>query len=137
MKPDIVFFGEDLPRKYHAHLRGDVYKADLLLVMGTSLQVAPVSLIPDWVDCPRVLMNRERVGNFHSKRGDLIFTGDCDEAVLLLARDLGWEKELLELNESTKIIPKKQERKGESADNKEDEKKKKSEEDAKAAGKEE
>lgn len=42
VKPDIVFFGENLPARFHASLKGDVKKTDLVLVMGTSLQVAPV-----------------------------------------------------------------------------------------------
>jgi NAD-dependent deacetylase sirtuin 3 len=38
VKPDIVFFGEDLPEKYFLHSK-DFPKADLLIIMGTSLQV--------------------------------------------------------------------------------------------------
>lgn len=115
VKPDIVFFGEDLPNTFHTLLPKDIKNADLLMIMGTSLQVAPVSLIPEMVRCKRVLVNRERVGNLDEKmRGDLIYTGDCDTAVLLLSRLLGWEDELLKLNESTKI------RKEEEDGNKED-----------------
>ena len=43
VKPDIVFFGESLPPRYHRLVRQDTKKADLLLVMGTcelSLSVA-------------------------------------------------------------------------------------------------
>lgn len=45
VKPDIVFFGEDLPEKFHTLLPKDVRQADLLLVMGTSLLV--VSFVHD------------------------------------------------------------------------------------------
>lgn len=38
VKPDVVFFGEDLPEKYFLHTK-DFPKADLLIIMGTSLQV--------------------------------------------------------------------------------------------------
>ena len=38
VKPDIVFFGEDLPRKFYYYLR-DFPMADMLIVMGTSLEV--------------------------------------------------------------------------------------------------
>lgn len=38
VKPDVVFFGEDLPQKYFLHAK-DFPKADLLVIMGTSLQV--------------------------------------------------------------------------------------------------
>lgn len=41
MKPDIVFFGEDLPPRF-AELRGpDFEESDCLLVLGTSLKVGP------------------------------------------------------------------------------------------------
>ncbi len=35
VKPDIVFFGESLPPKFHSLVRQDTKRADLLLVMGT------------------------------------------------------------------------------------------------------
>jgi NAD-dependent SIR2 family protein deacetylase len=35
VKPDIVFFGENLPTRFHRLVRQDTKKADLLLVMGT------------------------------------------------------------------------------------------------------
>lgn len=44
VKPDVVFFGEDLPQKYFLHTK-DFPKADLLIIMGTSLQVNIQNLI--------------------------------------------------------------------------------------------
>ncbi|MBN3306501.1 SIR3 deacetylase, partial [Amia calva] len=38
VKPDVVFFGEDLPQKFCLYSK-DFPKADLLIVMGTSLQI--------------------------------------------------------------------------------------------------
>lgn len=105
MKPDIVFFGEGLPDRYMRLLPRDLDEADLLLIMGTSLMVAPVSMIPDLVDdtCKRVLLNRERVGHFHDEERDAIHEGDCDDSVRTIAKLLDWEEELLELNASTQI----------------------------------
>uniref|UniRef100_A0A672R374 Si:dkey-103i16.6 n=1 Tax=Sinocyclocheilus grahami TaxID=75366 RepID=A0A672R374_SINGR len=37
VKPNVVFFGEDLPEKYFQHAE-DFPKADLLMIMGTSLK---------------------------------------------------------------------------------------------------
>lgn len=37
-KPDIVFFGEPLPARFLLHL-ADFPMADLLLILGTSLEV--------------------------------------------------------------------------------------------------
>jgi len=46
LKPDIVFFGEDLPDEFHDNLDRDKHECDLLLVIGSSLRVRPVSSIP-------------------------------------------------------------------------------------------
>ncbi len=35
VKPDIAFFGEAMPSKYHRMVKQDMKKADLLIVMGT------------------------------------------------------------------------------------------------------
>lgn len=40
VKPDIVFFGEALPQRFLLHVV-DFPTADLLLILGTSLQVGP------------------------------------------------------------------------------------------------
>ena len=46
MKPDIVFFGEGLPEEFHQQMEQDKEHCDLLIVMGSSLKVRPVALIP-------------------------------------------------------------------------------------------
>jgi len=98
VKPDIVFFGEGLPDRFHSLLPHDRRKADCCLILGTSLQVAPVSMIPDMVqgNCKRILFNREHVGtlNLQRKDRDVFQEGDCDDTIRLLARLLGWEDEL-------------------------------------------
>jgi NAD-dependent SIR2 family protein deacetylase len=110
VKPDIVFFGEGMPDRFSRLLPDDLEEADLLLIMGTSLMVAPVSMIPNMVDdaCKRVLLNRERVGDLHDEERDVIHEGDCDDSVRTIARLLNWEEELLKLNASTLIKHKKE-----------------------------
>lgn len=118
VKPDIVFFGEGLPSRFHRLLKPDMTKADLLIVLGTSLMVAPVSMIPEMVDrqkCKRVLLNRELVGNLdlagkknkHNKKlqQDIFQKGDCDDSIVTLSQLLGWHDELKELHEKTKVKP--------------------------------
>ena len=34
----------------------------------------------------------------------MFHAGDCDETISLLCRLLGWEEELIELNESTRVM---------------------------------
>lgn len=71
VKPDIVFFGEDLPARFGALVKGDCREADALIVMGTSLTVAPVCTTPSMVPatCPRLLINRDAV-NVESAEAD-------------------------------------------------------------------
>ena len=64
VKPDIVFFGENLPDRFHSLWKHDTGAADLCLVLGTSLQVAPVSQLPDLVVNPL-----GRLGNAVDDRG--------------------------------------------------------------------
>jgi NAD-dependent SIR2 family protein deacetylase len=88
---------------------------DLLIVMGTSLQVQPFAGLVEYpdIDCPRILINREKVGEVPSRRGffergtskgrgfdfseegkrDVLFLGDCDEGVRQLCEHLEWELE--------------------------------------------
>jgi NAD-dependent SIR2 family protein deacetylase len=102
VKPDIVFFGEGLPKKFHNSLREDLEKADMVLILGTSLQVAPVSMIPDMVSdkCKRVLLNRELVGDLDLEDSDrdVFYAGDCDDTILKLAALLDWQEDLQEWN---------------------------------------
>ena len=46
IKPDIVFFGESLPELFHQRMAKDKDVCDLLIVIGSSLKVRPVALIP-------------------------------------------------------------------------------------------
>jgi len=64
VKPDIVFFGESLPRRFFQLYREDFRRCDLLIVMGTSLQVHPFAgLIDEVADhVPRLLFNLEPAG---------------------------------------------------------------------------
>ena len=39
VKPDIVFFGEGLPERFHTLIEEDFDKCDLCITMGTSLYV--------------------------------------------------------------------------------------------------
>jgi NAD-dependent histone deacetylase SIR2 len=95
VKPDIVFFGEQLPAIFRARQHYPAM-ADLALVMGTSLQVHPFAGLPDSVleDVPRALFNMERVGNLGTSADDVLFLGDCDSGVRELADALGWRDEL-------------------------------------------
>ncbi|EGW33530.1 uncharacterized protein SPAPADRAFT_50403 [Spathaspora passalidarum NRRL Y-27907] len=88
IKPDIVFFGEDLPKKFHRNLHSDVKSCDLVLVIGTSLKVEPVASIIDKVPrrVPRVLINKDPIPD---RDFDLSLIGYCDDIVSYLVQGLG------------------------------------------------
>lgn len=47
VKPDIVFFGEMLPDRFHTLIERDFPQADLLIIMGSSLVVQPFASLVD------------------------------------------------------------------------------------------
>lgn len=95
VKPDIVFFGEQLPSIFYEN-RSVPATADLMLVLGTSLTVHPFASLPMMAmgGVPRVLFNQERVGDMGTRPDDVVCLGDCDSGVRKLAKELGWEDEL-------------------------------------------
>lgn len=103
VKPEIVFFGEQLPENFHRN-KNLPREADLCIVMGTSLTVQPFASLPGLCGehIPRVLINLERVGGFGSRADDVLLLGDCDTGVRKLATALGWEQELESLWTATK-----------------------------------
>lgn len=102
VKPDIVFFGEQLPNVFHRN-RGLPSRADLCIVMGTSLTVQPFASLPSLCseNVPRLLLNSERVGDLGCRADDVLLLGHCDDGVRKLASALGWEAELETLWSST------------------------------------
>ncbi|VDO51036.1 unnamed protein product [Schistosoma margrebowiei] len=90
LKPDIVFFGEGLSNEFHDSLSNDIKQTDLVLVIGSSLKVRPVSHIPNAVprQVPQILINREPLSNHDF---DVELLGDCDIIVSELCHRLGWE----------------------------------------------
>ncbi|PVI08444.1 SIR2-domain-containing protein [Periconia macrospinosa] len=90
MKPDITFFGEQLPNDFFDRLKEhDREKVDLVVVMGTSMKVAPVSEIPNFLpqDVPQIFISRDPI---HHINFDINLLGDCDVIVAELARRAGW-----------------------------------------------
>lgn len=48
LKPEITFFGEQLPPAFESAFR-EAQRADLMLVLGTSLSVQPAASLPEIV----------------------------------------------------------------------------------------
>ena len=105
----IVLYGDPIPEHVYTHVREDFEKADLILVMGTSLQVQPFCILPNFAKkgATRALINTpirrfsrhatdksqpvklcgRRVSTKNwwntmdglSKWNEFLYEGDCDE----------------------------------------------------------
>lgn len=103
MKPDITFFGEALPTQFDDLLfgpQGDAQTCDLVICIGTSLKVAPVSeiirLVPG--NIPQVYINKTLVSH---NEFDITFLGNCDDVVEWVSQEMQWELNH-EMNKRTK-----------------------------------
>ncbi|XP_043371667.1 NAD-dependent protein deacetylase sirtuin-3, mitochondrial isoform X1 [Dermochelys coriacea] len=100
IKPDIVFFGEELPHRFFLHVT-DFPMADVLFIIGTSLEVQPFASLADAVrsSIPRVLINRDLVGPFayQPQYNDVALLGDVISGVETFVELMGWKEEMQEL----------------------------------------
>jgi len=87
IKPDIVMFQQQLPDIFERTLTHDIDRADLLLVMGTSLSVAPVAHMPSMLQhIPSIIINAEPV--MPDGVWDVFVHGACDDAIHSLHRQV-------------------------------------------------
>ena len=96
VKPDIVFFGEKLPKQFNQKFNS-INKADLVVIMGTSLKVQPFSTLLATLPTttPLVVMNYTNPtlkGKDTVERENFLFLeGDIEVSVSDLMRDIGWD----------------------------------------------
>jgi hypothetical protein len=111
LKPAVTFFGETLDDSVRRKIQADRTKADALIVIGTSLSVAPISKVIEYLpaNIPRILINRTIVHISSSSSGgyingsadgmaendfrenygfDAYLLGYCDDVTRALARKL-------------------------------------------------
>uniref|UniRef100_A0A8C8BYN3 NAD-dependent protein deacetylase n=1 Tax=Oncorhynchus tshawytscha TaxID=74940 RepID=A0A8C8BYN3_ONCTS len=94
VKPDIVFFGENLPKRFFTSMAMDFPRCDLLIIMGTSLQVQPFAALAD------PILGIISIGggmDFDSAKAyrDVAHISTCDDGCLELAELLGWKVNIL------------------------------------------
>ena len=88
IRPGIVFYGQPTELNEQEAYE-DADQCDLLIVIGTSLQVAPISELPTLMSrVPSILINREPV----SCKFNAELLGDCTDVIYTLEHKLGWEK---------------------------------------------
>lgn len=90
MKPDIIFFGEDLSDAFHSRAIADKMLVDLVVVIGTSLKVAPVSEVPNFIpsEVPQIYISRDPCRHITF---DIQLLGECDVVVAELCKRAGWD----------------------------------------------
>ncbi|KAJ8095106.1 NAD-dependent histone deacetylase sir2 [Marasmius tenuissimus] len=90
MKPDITFFGEKLSDEFDTSLEQDRHNVDLLMVIGTSLKVAPVADLLSYLphSIPQILINKTPIRHINP---DIVLLGNADDIVVHLCEQLGWE----------------------------------------------
>lgn len=82
LRPNIVLFGESLPEEELDSSIAEMEKADLVIVIGTSLTVFPVSQLPDITRGKKVYINKEIPSNskfdlnFEETAGEFLKTVD-------------------------------------------------------------
>ena len=101
VKPSIVLFRSRLPEVFFDNVPNDVKDIDLLLILGTSLAVAPANSLVMRIprSSMRVLMNREPVGwhlglDYDSNDRDYFAQGNCENLALDFMESLGWLEDL-------------------------------------------
>ncbi|KAJ9568723.1 Sirtuin catalytic domain profile [Nakaseomyces glabratus] len=107
IKPKIVFFGENLPKRFFDSWDTDLEWLEeesnsIVIVAGTSLTVYPFASLPNEVpnNVRRVLCNLDVVGDFLTspRDMDLKFSEHTDDFANQLVKELGWEQELEKLS---------------------------------------
>ena len=93
-RPSITFYGEQVPERIVSCLEEDQPKADLLVVIGTSLKVTPVSnLCADLpADVPQIHISKDAC-RLAGVTPDVELLGPCDVVMRELVRRAGWGQE--------------------------------------------
>jgi NAD-dependent deacetylase len=95
LKPDAVFFGEAIPSKALMVSQVQAYKCDVLLVVGTSLQVYPAAEIPMTVkmkDPPATVIEINMEPSALSRNvSDILLLGSAGQIVSKLLENLEME----------------------------------------------
>jgi len=99
VKPRTVLYGRNLPERFERNVAGDVGKAGLVLIAGTSLTVRPACGLVDYAkkDALRVVVDRgfvEGTLDFEQNENDGLVQGDVDSVVLEILDCAGWLKEM-------------------------------------------
>lgn len=87
IKPNITFYGESLPEEFFNFISNPP-KIDLVIVIGTSLEVAPANQIPLIYSgkTPLIIINRDKTA--YDRYFDYCYLMDCDDFSRQLLKEL-------------------------------------------------
>lgn len=84
LKPDVVLFGEPLSPDYKQALE-EAQKADLIMVVGSSMQVSPANQLPSYSD-NLIIINR--TPTFHDSKARVVIHDSTARVMSLLLEEL-------------------------------------------------
>eukprot|EP01006_Ploeotia_vitrea_P030817 TRINITY_DN63144_c0_g2_i2.p1 TRINITY_DN63144_c0_g2~~TRINITY_DN63144_c0_g2_i2.p1 ORF type:complete len:334 (+),score=18.45 TRINITY_DN63144_c0_g2_i2:52-1053(+) len=107
VKPDTVLFGRSLPENFFSSAQEDLPSLDLLVILGTSLEVSPANSLVPYANqnCVRFVVNSTQVGqawlDYSGKPDgrDLWDSRSIDTVLWELAGELGWDDAMLKYSE--------------------------------------
>ncbi len=85
LKPDVVLFGEPLSPDYREAME-EAQRADLILVIGSGMQVSPANQLPSWCD-NLVIINR--VPTFYDQQARVVVNESAARVMRLILEELG------------------------------------------------
>lgn len=89
LKPDIILFGEQLPRQQIESARALCSQADLILVAGSSLEVTPAALLPGEAlraGARLIIVNRQPT--YLDGRADALLQAEVEQVLPALAHEV-------------------------------------------------
>ena len=89
LKPDVILFEEQLPRQVWLAAEEEVRKSDLMIVVGSSLEVNPVAQLPYKVVArggKLLIVNQQTT--YMNDRADLVFSADAAEVLPKIVESL-------------------------------------------------
>lgn len=89
LKPDVILFGEELPQKAWLKAQKAARNSDLMLIIGSSLEVLPVAGLPiQTLDRGGHLIIVNQSATYLDIRADVVFTQDAATLLPALAEEV-------------------------------------------------
>ncbi len=86
LKPDVILFGEQLPQKTMSEAQKEIQKCDLVMVIGSSLEVLPVAGLPmQAIDHGAHLIIINHAPTYLNVRADIVLPEDVAKIIPAIA----------------------------------------------------